>query len=331
MSRHTLGRRLRRSAIGSIALAVALMFVFSSLFEAWSGRRQALEEARSVSAVLARNLQGALAFAERTSAAGTIASVAAVPAIEHATLYLADGTLFAEYLHAPADGRAAHAPHGHPGAQGEQLAAGLGGRHQVEADPAADRQARPSGVEAPHATRCPAKIALLHGLPISAQTDSVPRELADSYSMQQSAAVQKVASVPWLAYPDVAISKRWCRSHDPHRRSCQTAAENRGHLRRENHRTRPSGPRDRTDSATAAGVAFDQPIDSKTVANSVHRQAIAKVPWRWFGSAHRPSSVVHSNPVWARSEALRKEPPRCGGSCPLAHSPAYAATQADAV
>ena len=111
MSRHTLGRRLRRSAIGSIALAVALMFVFSSLFEAWNGRRQALEEARSVSAVLARNLQGALAFADRTSAAATIASVAAVPAIEHATLYLADGTLFAEHLRAAADGREAHAPH----------------------------------------------------------------------------------------------------------------------------------------------------------------------------------------------------------------------------
>ena len=34
-----------------------------------------------------------------------------VVADANGTLYLADGTLFAEYLHAPADGRAAHAPH----------------------------------------------------------------------------------------------------------------------------------------------------------------------------------------------------------------------------
>jgi two-component system sensor histidine kinase/response regulator len=111
MNRSTLSSRLRSSAVGSIALAVALTFFFSSLFEAWNGRRQALEETRSVSVVLARNLQGALAFSDQASAEATIGGVSAVPAIEHAALFLADGSLFVEYRRGSAGGRAAHPAH----------------------------------------------------------------------------------------------------------------------------------------------------------------------------------------------------------------------------
>jgi len=107
----TLARRLRSAAMLSIALAVTLIFLFSSLFEAYNGRRQALDEARSVSAVLARNLQGALAFGDRSSASGTIASLAAVPAVEHAALFDQDGQVFAEYRRGAAGGEAPHAAH----------------------------------------------------------------------------------------------------------------------------------------------------------------------------------------------------------------------------
>jgi signal transduction histidine kinase/DNA-binding response OmpR family regulator len=122
MSDRTLARRLRSAAIGSIAMAVALVFVFSSIFEAWQGRRQALEESRSVSAMLARNLQGALAFGDQPGAESTLGSVAAVPAIEHAALYLLNGKLFAEYRRGAAPGHAGHAaPAPNPGADGETI------------------------------------------------------------------------------------------------------------------------------------------------------------------------------------------------------------------
>ncbi len=96
----SIGRRLRRAAMLAIALAVALIFVCSSLFEAWEGRRQALEEVQSLSGVLARNLQGALAFGDRNSATATMASLAAVSSVRQSTLYEADGKIFAVYRRA---------------------------------------------------------------------------------------------------------------------------------------------------------------------------------------------------------------------------------------
>ncbi|TXH58304.1 MAG: hypothetical protein E6Q93_10800, partial [Burkholderiaceae bacterium] len=111
MSSRTLNSRLRGAAIASVALAVALTFVFSSLFEAWNGRRQALEEARSVSSVLSRNLRGAVAFGDRPSAETTIASASAVPTIVHAVLLTPGGGVFAEYRRDAGNGTDAHAAH----------------------------------------------------------------------------------------------------------------------------------------------------------------------------------------------------------------------------
>jgi signal transduction histidine kinase/DNA-binding response OmpR family regulator len=93
----SLGRRLRTAAVLSITLAVTLVFVCSSIFEALNGRRQAFDEVRSLSGVLARNLQGALAFGDRSSATGTIGSLAAVSSVRQAALYEADGRIFAVY------------------------------------------------------------------------------------------------------------------------------------------------------------------------------------------------------------------------------------------
>jgi len=107
----TLGHRLRSAAVWSITLAVSLTFLFSSLFEAWNGRRQALDDVRSVSAVLERNLRSALAFNDPTSAAATVASVAGVPDIEHATLFDQDGQLFAEYRRGAENAQGGHAAH----------------------------------------------------------------------------------------------------------------------------------------------------------------------------------------------------------------------------
>jgi signal transduction histidine kinase/CheY-like chemotaxis protein len=96
----SLGRRLRSAAVLAVTLAVTLVFVGSSVFEALTGRRQALEEVQSLSGVLARNLQGALAFGDRHSATGTIASLAAVSSVRQAALYEADGKIFAVYRRA---------------------------------------------------------------------------------------------------------------------------------------------------------------------------------------------------------------------------------------
>jgi len=96
----SLGRRLRNAATLSVTLAVALVFAFSSLFEAFDGRGRALDEARSLSGVLARNLQGALAFGDRNSATGTIASLAEVPSVRVAELFDADTKRFAAYRRA---------------------------------------------------------------------------------------------------------------------------------------------------------------------------------------------------------------------------------------
>ena len=96
----SLGRRLRSAAVLAVTLSVALVFAGSSAFEALNGRRQAFEEVQSLSGVLARNLQGALAFGDRHSATGTIASLAAVSSVRQATLYEADGKIFAVYRRA---------------------------------------------------------------------------------------------------------------------------------------------------------------------------------------------------------------------------------------
>ena len=107
----TLGHRLRSASVWSITLAVSLTFLFSSLFEAWNGRRQALDDVRSVSAVIERNLRSALAFNDPISAAATVASVAGVPDIQHATLFDQDGRLFAEFRRGTEDAQGAHAAH----------------------------------------------------------------------------------------------------------------------------------------------------------------------------------------------------------------------------
>ena len=112
MTTTSLGRRLRNASTISLALALAMTFVFSSLFELWNGRRQALAEARSVSAVLARNLQGALAFNDETSARATIETLSAVRSVEHAALFLPNGMLFAEYLRGAEPGLSDHPAHG---------------------------------------------------------------------------------------------------------------------------------------------------------------------------------------------------------------------------
>ncbi len=97
MNDRSLASRLRGAAVGSIALAVALTFMFSSIFEAWNGRRQALAEVHSVSTVLAHNLQAAVAFNDRSQAETTIQSVSAVPGIDRAILLSIDGRPFVEY------------------------------------------------------------------------------------------------------------------------------------------------------------------------------------------------------------------------------------------
>lgn len=101
----TIRGKLAWSTLVSATLALALALVVFSVYEAYSIRQALLREAAVVMDLIAANAAGPLAFEDPLPARQSLGILRQQPSIEHATLYLADGTLLASY-----DGRTAGAP-----------------------------------------------------------------------------------------------------------------------------------------------------------------------------------------------------------------------------